>query len=70
MKIKNQQLKEFILDSDLVPAEALEGAYAEAEQKKTLLGPVLLEKNSSRKPICRNFTRISLAFRLLTSQRR
>lgn len=44
MKIKNQQLKEFILDSDLVPAEALEGAYAEAEQKKTLLGPVLLEK--------------------------
>lgn len=44
MKIKNQQLKEFILDSDLVPAEVLEGAYAEAEQKKTLLGPVLLEK--------------------------
>lgn len=44
MKIKNQQLKEFILDSDLVGAEALEGAFQEAERSKSLLGAVLLEK--------------------------
>ena len=44
MKIKNQQLKEFILDSDLVSAESLEGAFQEAERARTPLGTVLLEK--------------------------
>lgn len=44
MKIKNQQLKEFILDSDLVAAESLEGAFQEAERSKTSLGVVLLSK--------------------------
>lgn len=44
MKIKNQQLKEFILDSDLVPAESLEVAFQEAERAGTLLGTMLLEK--------------------------
>ncbi len=44
MKIKNQQLKEFILDSDLVDKESLEGAFQAAEQAKSPLGTVLLEK--------------------------
>ena len=44
MKIKNQQLKEFILDSDLVAAESLEDAFQEAEQSKTSLGVVLLSR--------------------------
>lgn len=44
MKIKNQQLKEFILDSDLVNKESLEGAFQEAERARTPLGTVLLEK--------------------------
>jgi type IV pilus assembly protein PilB len=44
MKIKNQQLKEFILDSDLVPQEALEAAFQEAERAGGLLGSTLLEK--------------------------
>ncbi len=44
MKIKNQQLKEFILDSDLVPQEALEAAFQEAERAGGLLGSMLLEK--------------------------
>lgn len=44
MKIKNQQLKEFILDSDLVAVEPLEVAFQEAEQSKVPLGTVLLTK--------------------------
>lgn len=44
MKIKNQQLKEFILDSDLVAVEPLEVAFQEAEQSKVPLGTVLLAK--------------------------
>lgn len=44
MKIKNQQLKEFILDSDLVAKEALDAAFQEAENDHALLGTVLLEK--------------------------
>ncbi|QQS15512.1 MAG: Flp pilus assembly complex ATPase component TadA [Candidatus Moraniibacteriota bacterium] len=44
MKIKNQQLKEFILDSDLVTVEPLEVAFQEAEQSKVPLGTVLLAK--------------------------
>ncbi len=44
MKIKNQQLRDFILDSGLVEKEALEEAFQEAEHSKILLGAVLLEK--------------------------
>ena len=44
MKIKNQQLKEFILDSDLVQKEALETAFVEAERAGAPLGTTLLEK--------------------------
>lgn len=44
MKIKNRQLREFILDSELVPAETLESAYQTAEEEKRLLGQVLIER--------------------------
>lgn len=44
MKIKNQQLKEFILDSDLVPKDQLESAFREAEEGGVAFGTVLLEK--------------------------
>lgn len=44
MKIKNQQLKEFILDSDLVPKEAIEAVFIESERAGTPLGTALLEK--------------------------
>lgn len=44
MKIQNQQLKEFILDSDLVAARDVEAAFGEAEKSGAVLGTVLLEK--------------------------
>jgi type IV pilus assembly protein PilB len=44
MQIKNQQLREFISDADLLPAESLDAAYALAEQSQRKLGEVLLEK--------------------------
>ncbi len=44
MRVSNDQLREFLLDSDLVPAEAVKTAYDEATAAGTALGPVLLEK--------------------------
>lgn len=44
MQIKNEQLKEFIGDSDMIKPADLENAFKEAETKKKKLGEVLLEK--------------------------
>jgi len=44
MKIKNKQLKEFILDSSLILPEPLEVAFQEAERVGLPLGTVLLDK--------------------------
>jgi len=42
MQIKNQQLKEFVSDSDMIKTEDLEKAYEKAEKEKIKLGDVLL----------------------------
>jgi type IV pilus assembly protein PilB len=42
MQIKNQQLKEFVSDSDMIKTEDLERAYEKAEKEKIKLGDVLL----------------------------
>lgn len=44
MKIKNQQLRDFIHDADVLDAAKLDAAYEQAESKKTPLGTVLLEQ--------------------------
>ncbi len=44
MKIKNQQLKEFILDSELVSQEEVESALKEVEEKHVDFGTVLLKR--------------------------
>lgn len=44
MKIKNDQLKEFIRDSEMIKVNELENAYLEAEKDNKFLGNVLLEK--------------------------
>lgn len=44
MKIKNDQLKEFISDSEMIELKELEVAYLEAEKEGKFLGNVLLEK--------------------------
>ena len=44
MRVNNFQLKSFILDSGLVPAEEVEGCFIEAEESGRLFGDVLLEK--------------------------
>lgn len=44
MRIEPEQLKLFLLDSNLVPKEALEQAVREAEEKGQNLGALLLEK--------------------------
>ena len=44
MKIKNEQLKEFLLDSGLVEKDALEKAILKAEKEKEQLGSVLLKE--------------------------
>src|SRR3990167_7759809 len=43
MRIKNEQLKEFIQDAGLVKGESLEKAFGEAEKDKKDLGDVLLK---------------------------
>lgn len=44
MKIKNQQLRDFIHDADVLDAAKLDAAYEQAESKKAPLGTVLLEQ--------------------------
>ncbi len=43
MKIENKQLKDFIEDSEMIPKEAIESAFKEAESKGRALGDILLE---------------------------
>ncbi len=45
MKIKSKQLKEFLLDSELLKKEEIEKAFKEAKEKDVPLGDFLLEKN-------------------------
>jgi type IV pilus assembly protein PilB len=44
MRIENEQLKEFILDSGIVGKNEVEEAFREAENNKVKLGDLLLEK--------------------------
>lgn len=44
MRIENKQLKEFLLDSDVLENDKVEKVFKEAEKKKKLLGDLLLEK--------------------------
>ena len=44
MKIKNKQLKEFLMDSDLLDKEKVEKAFAEAKEKDIPLGDFLLKE--------------------------
>ena len=44
MRIENKQLRDFLSDSEMVPAGDLEAAFAEAEGQKKNLGNILLEK--------------------------
>jgi type IV pilus assembly protein PilB len=44
MRINNEQLKLFLLDSNLVPKEKIDEAFAEAEAAKQDMGPILLGK--------------------------
>jgi type IV pilus assembly protein PilB len=44
MRIGNEQLKNFIKDSGMIPEEKLESAFAEAEKGKKALGDILLFK--------------------------
>ena len=44
MKIENRQLKDFLLDSDILDKAKVEEAFKEAENQKKQLGNLLLEK--------------------------
>lgn len=44
MKIENRQLRDFILDSDMLDKEKIKEAYQEAESQKKQLGNLLLER--------------------------
>ena len=44
MRIENDQLKNFIKDSEIIKPELLEAAYLEAQEKKIKLGDLLVEK--------------------------
>jgi len=44
MKIKNKQLKEFLMDSDLLDKEKVKKAFAEAKEKDMPLGDFLLKE--------------------------
>ena len=44
MRITNEQLKLFLLDSNLVPKEGIDATFAEAEAAQKDMGPMLLEK--------------------------
>lgn len=44
MRIANKQLKEFLLDSEMVPKEKVEKAFKKAEKEKKQLGNILLEE--------------------------
>ena len=44
MRINNTQLKDFIKDGNLVPADKLEEAFQNAEEQKKFLGDVLLDQ--------------------------
>lgn len=44
MRIQNKQLKDFLLDSNLIPKEKVDETFQEAEQQKKQLGNLLLEK--------------------------
>ena len=44
MRIANKQLKEFLLDSEMVPKEKVEKAFEKAEKGKKQLGSILLEE--------------------------
>ena len=50
MRIEPEQLKLFLLDSNLVPKEALEQAAREAQEKGQNLGALLLEKKLLDEP--------------------
>jgi len=42
MRIQNQQLKDFLLDSNIIPQEKLEECLKKAEKEKKILGNILL----------------------------
>jgi len=44
MQVKNKQLKEFLLDSELIAAKKIEETFQEAEKSGKLLGDILIEK--------------------------
>ncbi len=44
MRITNEQLKLFLLDSNLIPKEGVDTTFAEAEAAGKDMGPILLEK--------------------------
>ncbi len=44
MRIQNKQLKDFLLDSDLIPKEKVEESFRGAEKQNRQLGDLLLEK--------------------------
>ena len=44
MRIENDQLKNFINDSEMIKSELLEEAYKEAQERKVKLGELLVEK--------------------------
>lgn len=45
MKVENQRLKDFLLDSDLIEKEKIEQAFVEAEKESKNLADFLLEKD-------------------------
>jgi len=45
MRIENEQLKNFIKDSEMIKPEILEAAFTEAQEKGLKLGDLLVEKN-------------------------
>jgi type IV pilus assembly protein PilB len=44
MRIENKRLKEFLLDSNVVPAQKLEEVFSQAEKNKIGLGQILLDE--------------------------
>ncbi|MDX9914156.1 MAG: ATPase, T2SS/T4P/T4SS family, partial [Candidatus Moranbacteria bacterium] len=45
MRVDNKQLKDFLLDSELLNPKEIEEAFRSAEKNKQLMGDILLEKN-------------------------
>ena len=44
MRIENDQLKNFIKDSEIIKPDVLEAVFVEAKEKKVKLGDLLVEK--------------------------